>query len=254
MRQGFWMMVSRILFLGLLCFTALAQASSAVAAESGGQMRVELIAVQQSALSAELAAKVARLPFKEGESFKAGDLLIAFDCALYRAQSDKAQAQADQAEQTLKVSERLSALNSISKLELEQAQGKVKETRAEAEVMSVTVEKCQLFAPFSGRVSGVHVEVHQFVTQGKPLLDIIDPTRLEVRMIVPSRWLSWLTKGSRFNVHVEDLGRNYAAHVTRVGARVDPVSQTVSVAGEIEGAPQELLPGMSGTVTFKLNK
>ena len=35
---------------------------------------------------------------------------------------------------------------------------------------------------------------------------------------------------------------------------VDPVSQSISLAGEVEGAHPELLPGMSGAAAFKVEK
>jgi hypothetical protein len=37
-----------------------------------------------------------------------------------------------------------------------------------------------------------------------------------------------------------------AAKITRLGGRVDPVSQTIKVFGEIGGAAPELMAGMSG--------
>lgn len=251
----------RLLLLALLGFslTALAQSApspltSPVATgstEKDGHMRVQISALQQTTLSAELAAKIASMPFREGDSFKAGQTLVAFDCALFRAQLNKAQAQADAARQTLRVNRRLAELNSISNLEVEQAEAKVKETEAEAGAMRVTVSKCSLAAPFSGRVSKTHVEAYQYVPQGKSLLDIMDTHKLEVKLIVPSRWLAWLAKGTRFSIHVDDLNRDYSARVSRLGARIDPVSQSVSLAGEIEGSPAELLPGMSGWAAFK---
>ena len=37
-----------------------------------------------------------------------------------------------------------------------------------------------------------------------------------------------------------------SAAITRVGGRVDPVSQTIKVFGEIRGEAAELMAGMSG--------
>ncbi len=71
---------------------------------------------------------------------------------------------------------------------------------------------------------------------------------LEIEMIVPSRWLSWLKPGDDFKVQIEENGKTYPARVVRLGGRVDPVSQSIKVIGEIaQGAP-ELMAGMSGQV------
>jgi multidrug efflux pump subunit AcrA (membrane-fusion protein) len=88
------------------------------------------------------------------------------------------------------------------------------------------------------------------VSPGNPLLDIIDTGQLEVQMIVPSRWLAWLRPGAAFQVDVEELGKRYPAKVQRLGAQIDPVSQTVDVTAALTGNAPELLPGMSGWAVF----
>lgn len=229
-------------------------ASPATDVARDDRIRVQFAARQQTELSSELSAKIASLKLREGDSFKAGQTLVTFDCSLFRSQLAKHEASAEAARQTLKVNRRLAELNSIGTLEVDQAAARVKETEAEVAAMRTTVSKCTLIAPFSGRVARVHAEPHQFVAPGKPLLEILDTRRLELQMIVPSRWLAWLKQGHRFTVQVEELDRAYSGRVVRTGARIDPVSQSISLAGEVEGNHPELLPGMSGWATFKQTK
>ena len=229
---------------------ALPQEKSSAEQKSDSQIRVQISAQQQTVLSAEINAKLVSLPMREGDAFRAGQTLASFDCALQRAQLSKAEASADAARQTLKVNRRLAELGSISNLEVDQAAAQLKETEAEAAGVRVVLSKCAVTAPFSGRVAKVHVDPHQFIAQGKPLLDIVDMQRLEVRMIVPSKWLAWVGKGTRFTIRVDDLNREVSAVVTRLGARIDPVNQSVSLSGEVTDKVENLLPGMSGWATF----
>ncbi len=220
-------------------------------ADQDGRVRAQFVAHDKATLSSEIAANISHLPFREGDSFRAGQTLISFDCALYRASLSKAEASAQAARQTLKVDKRLAELNSIGNLEVEQAAAKVKEAEAEVAAMRVTVGKCTLAAPFSGSVAKLDVAAHEFVSPGKPLMDILDTRHLELQMIVPSRWLAWLKKGSGFTVKVDELGKEYRAHVVRLGARIDPVSQTIAIVGEVQGPHSELLAGMSGWARLK---
>ncbi len=240
--------------LGLTCFTLITKASSSQVPDTDkdGRIRVQFIARQQTTLSSELSAKIATLPFRDGDTFRSGQTLVSFDCGLYRAQLNKAEASAQAARQTLKVSQRLAELNSIGSLEVDLAAAKVKETEAEVVAMRVTVGKCTLTAPFSGRVAKLHVDAHEFVGPGKPLLDILNTNQLELQMIVPSKWLARLKVGSRFDMKVDELDKSYNAHITRLGAKIDPVSQSVFLAGEVEGKHPELLPGMSGWAKFSM--
>lgn len=229
----------------LLCTSAFAQETAL-----DGRIRVQLTPYQQATLSTEIAANISKLPLREGQAFNEGQQLIEFDCSLLNAQLNKAEATAEAARAAHKVSVRLAELNSISTLEVEQAAAKVKETEAELSAMKVTVSKCSLKAPYKGRIAKLLVDANQYVTPGKPLMDILDTSRLEVRLIVPSRWLARLKADSRFTVQIEELGRAYPARIVRLGARIDPLSQSIPVTGEIIGAHEELLPGMSGWASF----
>ena len=238
----------------LLVFLMAPLATAAQENPFGNRIRAQLTAYQQTTLSSEIAANISKLPLREGEPFVKDQLLVEFDCALLNAQLNKADATAEVARQGLKVSKRLEELNSISKLEVDQATAKVKETEAEREAMKVNVSKCSLSAPYPGRIAKLHVDAFQYVTSGKPLMDILDTSRLEVRLIVPSGWLAWLKPGGRFSIQIEELGRTYQARVVRLGARIDPVSQSLPITGEIEGNHGELLPGMSGWASFSKAK
>lgn len=252
-------MINRLFSLLLLLapFAAVAQEHAAAELEAplaavgeGARIRAQLSALHHTVLSGELSARIARLELREGEGFKAGDTLVAFDCAVQRARLKKARAVASGARNTRDTRRRLAKLNAGSALELEQAEAKAAETAAEVEVMRATVAKCEIEAPFDGRVVRRHAEPHQYLSAGKPLLEILDPSRLEVELILPSRWLAWLRADAPFVLHVEETGRGYPARVARVGSRIDPVSQSVPVAAHIDGDHPELLPGMSGWAEF----
>ncbi len=219
-----------------------------------GRIRVQFVPFQQSVLSSELSAKIAAMPLREGDTFRAGQVLISFDCSLFRAQLNKAEASAEAARQTLKTNQRLAQLNSIGALEVDLAAAKVKETEAEAGAMRATVSKCALVAPFAGRVAKLDAQAYEYVAPGKPIMEILDTRRLELQMIVPSKWLAWIKVGGHFTLKVDELDREYTARVVRLGARIDPVSQSISLAGEVEGNHPELLPGMSGAASFSVEQ
>ncbi|MGO4154027.1 efflux RND transporter periplasmic adaptor subunit [Cupriavidus sp. YAF13] len=244
-------------WLPLLLATAAAAGAAPVAApttfagaDKDGRIRTQLAAREFATISSEINAKIDRLPLRDGDSFRAGQTLVSFDCALFSAQLRKAEASAGAAQQVLAVNKRLAELNSVGKLEIEQAQAKAKESAAEAAYMRSTVSKCSIAAPFSGRVTKRLAMAHEFVTPGKPLLEIVDSSDLELQMIVPSRWLARIKPGTPFTVLVDELNQSFPAKVSRIGARIDPVSQAISITGKIDGSQASLLPGMSGWASF----
>ena len=184
---------------------------------------------------------------REGDHFKKGERLVAFDCSVFRAQLAHSTAAETGAEVKLRSSEQLSKLNGISQTDLAQAQSQYTMAKAESALNKAMVQRCDVFAPYSGRVSAVKVQRYAFVPEGTPMLEIYNDSALELEMIVPSRWLAWLKPGYPFAMRVDETAMEYHAQVIRVSASVDPVSQTVKIFGRIVGVQDSLLPGMSGT-------
>lgn len=231
---------------GALPATTAADDTAATAAA----VRVQLTPRRSALLSAEVGAKIARLPFAEGQAFQEGEILVAFEDSLPRAQTDRAEAVNTAAEKSLATNRRLLALNSIGQMELELSAAELDKARAELAYARAMLGKYTIRAPFAGRVAALKVHEQEFVPAGQGVLEIIDSGVPQIDCIVPSRWLAGLAPGQRAEVQIEETGRTYAARLERIGARVDPVSQSVKVVAAFEGDTADLVAGMSGTITL----
>lgn len=225
-------------------------APSAKPALEKQDIRAQLTPRRFTTIAAEIGAKVSRIGVAEGGRFRAGQSLVSLDCSLQQAQLQKAKAALSAAERTYSANKRLSELNSIGKVELEVSEAEAAKARAEVTLMNVSLDKCHIAAPFSGRVVEQRVREQQFVQPGQALLDILDDSVLELEFLVPSRWLVWLKNGYAFQVRIDETGKNYPAKITRLGAKVDPVSQSVKAVAAIDGSFPELIAGMSGKISL----
>ena len=215
------------------------------------EIRAQIVPVKHTILSAEMDGRINKLPVREGDYFNKQDLLLAFDCALERALLDKARAKLNRAEKKMAVEKRLMQLDSGSELELAVAEAKVREARAEKSVQEVKAGRCAIKAPFAGRVAELMVQRFQTVKEGQSLMRIVNPDILEIKLLVPSTWLSWLKPGHDFKVHVDETNSTYEAEVRATGPWIDAVSQSVQVYARIKGGHRELRPGMSGKASLK---
>ncbi|MGA4639117.1 efflux RND transporter periplasmic adaptor subunit [Stutzerimonas stutzeri] len=241
------------LVLLLIAATGMAQAQTAETAPARAglerqEIRAQLLPRQFTTLAAEIGAKVTKLPVPEGGAFKAGQLLVSFDCSVQQAMLQKARAELNAAEATDKANQRLAELNSVGQLEVDLGRAGRQKAVAEVGAQQAVLGKCGISAPFAGRVAEQKVREQQFVQPGQPLLDILDDSVLELEFLVPSAWLVWLRTGQTFDVEIDETGQRYPARFERIGARVDPVSQSVKVAAAIDGRFPELIAGMSGRV------
>ncbi|HEX5394092.1 MAG TPA: efflux RND transporter periplasmic adaptor subunit [Rhodocyclaceae bacterium] len=212
------------------------------------EIRAQLMPRRYTTLAAEIGVKVSRLPIVEGGRFRAGETLITFDCTLQQAQLNKAKAALAAAEKTWSANRRLNELNSVGKVELDVSEAEVTKAKAEVSSNAAVISKCAVAAPFAGRIAEQKVREQQYVQPGQALLEIIDDSSLELEFIVPSKWLVWLKPNQGFQVAIDETGKTYPAKIQRIGAKVDPVSQSVKISAVIDGKFNELIAGMSGKV------
>lgn len=214
-------------------------------------IRAQLSPVTYTTIAAELSAKIQEIPKREGDYFNQGDTLVVFDCAPQRAQLQKSQAALSITQRNFETNQKLITLGSVGQVEFDNSRSEYEKSKAEVEELTSIIGRCRTVAPFPGRVVEQRVRSQQFVQAGQALLEILDNRALELEFIAPSRWAAWIRPGYGFQIQVDETNKSYPARVTRVGARIDSVSQTIKVAAVINGSFRELSPGMSGTLIIK---
>lgn len=236
-----------------LAFSALAFATPANALprqDSALPIRGIVRAVNQAAIATDVSARVAAIGFREAQSFKKGDVLVRFDCERLEADFAAASAVHREMKLTLDNNVALDRRGAIGRIEVEVARARVDKAAGEAASLAARLKQCTIVAPFDGRITELSVNEHEFPPQGKPVVSIVDGRSFEIDIIVPSALLRHLGSGAALKFAVDETGKTYDAHVLRVGAAVDAVSQTVKVVAAIDAGDDAILPGMSGTAIF----
>ena len=237
----------------LCCVSFLLWTGSGIGAEvlSGDSgmpplLRVKVTAVRHTTLSSQLSGHIALLAVRDGESFTRGQTLASLECSVQRAQLQRAEAAVQKYNAVSHTTRKLEQLNSRSHLELAVARAEAAQAAAEAAAARIVVERCVVVAPFSGRVAERMAQESQFVNEGQPLLEILDPEELELEFIAPSHWLPWFVPGYTFTVRIDETQQSYQARLTRLSGKVDAVSQSIKAYARFAEHNAALLPGMSG--------
>ena len=223
------------------------------AAEASGDappIRVLLVPRREATIVSEIIARVVAIPTTLGTTVRAGEPLVRFDCSEQKAKLDMASAEMDAAREAHAAKLRLQGLQSAGELEVTLAAAARDRAKGALDLAETQHRACTISAPFAGRVVKLSARPYQSVTAGQPLLEFVsaDPPRL--RLNVPSRWLRWIKAGSRFDITVDETGRTYRATVAAINGRVDAVSQSVELEGDVVEGDAKLLAGMSGTARF----
>lgn len=225
--------------------------AGAFAADEPRQARAVVKAIDRAVLSGEVAAKVVTLPVRPGETFRKGDLLVGLDCDLYRAQADKVAAEHRAARYKLDNARQLDRLGSIGALDVSLAQAQRAQTQAALRIAKLNTERCEIRAPYDGRVVAVMVNQHENIREQQQLIEIVDDSRLEAEVVVPSSWLVWIKPKQGISLIFEETGTQIAAEVVALSPVIDTVSQTVLVRAQVTGDASVLVPGMSALAQFE---
>lgn len=213
-------------------------------------LRGQFRPVNFTTLSAGIEGKLSTFSVKNGSSVKEGGLIARFSCKQEDAENQIAAARVKVAEKNLEVNRKLDAYQNISELDLSKTVAELEIAHADAKRTSAVVEQCEIRAPFDATVTEKFAQAHQYVKKGDPLLEMVDTRNLEIEMVLPSVDVSRYSKGRRFNIVVDETGQQVEATVDRVVNVIDPVSQTIRVIGVLNSDTPDLMPGMSGIISF----
>lgn len=215
--------------------------------------RAVIISLDKTVLSSEIAGEIIELSKYEGDSFKKGETLIRLDCSIYKAQKRKIEVEKEIARLELEKNKKLDTYGSIGTFEIQISQENFNKQKAESDIASINVERCDIKAPFDGRIASKKVSKYQSIKPQDELLEIIGTDNLEAKVVVPSSWLIWLKKGIQLDLNIDETGTTVKAQVVQMDSIVDPTSQSITVRAKLLKPFDNITPGMSATANFYEN-
>jgi len=234
---------------GSVCATIFPSTTIAQNADSF-PVRGVVRALNTAAISTDLSVPIKKLHYRQGENFKKGDTLIEFDCARFFAERGILVAEQEIQYLTYKNNLTLQKHSAIGEFDVEISKGKVNKADAEISRLDVRLARCKVKAPFDGQVEETATLQYETPKPGTPFINITEVGKLEIDFIVPSKWLSWIGPGTKFSFKLDENSKTYEGLVSRLGASVDPVSQTIEIRGKFLKENKGLFAGMSGSGKF----
>jgi membrane fusion protein, multidrug efflux system len=224
---------------------------------------VGTLAPQRTAqLKSEYSGIVARVHVREWVPVRRGETLARLDTREATAVLDTAKANALQAEVAEERALReLYRAEHMKKVGLMTAQGlEEMRTARDAAAAGLTAARAQLrsaetrlqktliCAPFDGVVAFRGVDVGDRVESmgsGDPMFEIVDPTLLDLTMIVPSAQLVLVRVGQPVEFSVEGRSdRTFAGRVAHINPSVDPKSRSGRVVARVPNDDGQLRGGL----------
>jgi membrane fusion protein, multidrug efflux system len=199
----------------------------------------------------EIAGRIARIAFAEGERVKRGQPLVALDASVQEAELKEAQAALGVSQRNFARAEELLKTGAGAVRMRDEALGRLEADRARVALMQARLEKMTLTAPFDGVLGLRSVSVGAYVTPGQEVVNLenIDPIKVEFR--VPETSLRAVREGQKIRVQVDAFpGAAFTGEVYAIDPRIDAAGRSVAIRAKIPNPDGKLRPGLFARVTL----
>lgn len=118
--------------------------------------------------------------------------------------------------------------------------------RAEADLARLNLERCEIRAPFSGRIESLHVDVGDRVSPGIVVAALVDATRVELPIQLPASVYNRVRVGADCQLAIEGAtDTRWYGEVARIAPVADERTRTFSVYVVVDNRSQRqpLVPG-----------
>ncbi len=197
-------------------------------------------------LSAEESGHVAAIPRDKGAEVKGGEVLIQLDRRLLKAEMEAAQAERELARYNADRTRELFEANSVSRLEMMDAETQARRAEAAAEAAEIRFDRAAIGAPFDGVVVDRYVELGQLVSPGMPVARIVNPYVLTLEGALTEQEVRRIHEGERATVRFDGVEAPVEGCVHWVAFEADPMTGKFKVEIRIDNPDLRLRPGVIG--------
>jgi membrane fusion protein (multidrug efflux system) len=201
----------------------------------------------------EVAGRITRLNFADGQTVRKGQLLVAFDSTVNQAEVQQARAELDIAKANFNRNAELARQKFISERARDESGANVQVLEAKLALAEARLSKLQIIAPFSGIVGIRNVSVGDYVKDGADLVNLEDISSVKVDFRVPEKFAGVVQRGQSLEVLVDALpNRPFRAQVDAIDPQIDSGGRSALLRGRVANPDGSLKPGMFARVKLIL--
>ncbi len=208
-----------------------------------------LLADESVMLRPEISGRVMSIGFQEGSVVEKGQLLIALDDSLARAELREAAAARDLSRGLYQRAEVLFERGTGTANARDDNKLKLSADEARVSLAEAKLAKTRLVAPFSGVIGIRHVSVGDYVAPGQDLVGLvkIDPLKLDFR--VPETWLAYIKPGQSVTaLSAAFPGQGFTGEIYAIDPQIDVATRSITVRAYIPNPEGKLRPGIFAEV------
>lgn len=196
-------------------------------------------------ISAEATGRVQELQ-PRGSEVTSGDVVAQLDETMLRVNVDVARANYDMAQDAFERQEPLFEEEIITPLEFGTVRSQRDQARAQLEQAETQLANARISAPFNGRVEERMVEIGELLTNGSPVLRLVNTEQVKITAGVPEQYANDIGEGSTVTLSLRAYGGGTReATVTFAGNVISFETRTFPIEVEVDNPARLMKPQMT---------
>ena len=210
-----------------------------------------LLPNQRVLMRSQIDGVIENINFEEGDEIAKEKRLIDISTKELQLKLKIAIADSNLADINIKRDEKLSSSNLISSSQLDQTRTRAESARLNKELARISLKKSLISSPLDGTVKTRYVKVGEFVRKGDKLVEILDLSRVIVKVNIPELEILEIKIGQKVEVALYIMEEIiFSGEVKNIGLEADSNNRTFPVEIHVSNSERMLRPGMLARATF----
>ncbi|MEG0821704.1 MAG: efflux RND transporter periplasmic adaptor subunit [Burkholderiaceae bacterium] len=206
-------------------------------------------------LKPEIAGRVSRIAFAEGQRVVRGAVLVELDAQVARAEAAQAKAQLELARSHFQRTQELSAKSFVSPSAKDQAASNLEVAQAAYALAQARLDRYTIRAPFDGVLGLRNVSVGDYVKDGADLVQVEDASSMKLDFRLPERFSAQIRAGQPVEFTLDALpGKPFKAQVQAIDSQVEANGRSLLVRARADNPGHQLKSGMFARVRVVLGE
>ena len=205
---------------------------------------------KRAVLATRAGGVIARLPVRQGQRVKAGDLILMLDAEEKIAAADNARQLLTQRQAELSAAERLAKSGNLAKLQLDTARSNLTSARSALRAAEAELDRNEVRAPFDGIVDRVPVEPGSAVMQGGEVATLLALDPVIARGEISERDLGFVKVGDEADVRLVS-GETVKGRLRYVSRDASAATRTFRVEVAVANPEGTVPAGMTAELTLR---
>ncbi|MBT7449944.1 MAG: efflux RND transporter periplasmic adaptor subunit, partial [Rhodospirillaceae bacterium] len=208
-----------------------------------------LVSDEAVVIRSEIAGRVDKIGFIEGQPINKGDLIITIDDSIYRAEFNQAEARLNLARSNYDRAVNLEGRGAGTQRALDEASSKLQEDRATLDLARARLDRTELHAPFSGVMGIRKVSPGDYLMAGQEIVNLEAINPMKVAFALPEVLLSVVQRGQNVVVQVDAFpDEEFPGEIYAIDPRIEASGRSVTLRALVPNPGGRLRPGLFARV------